>query len=157
MFLDQVMTSTGNQIKHTFFFVKLWFSLFITLLETFRIMYAHSSTKCTTKVLWHWNAEIPRHSSPTLYISLTSSTPTSLIFWSLMTDSFLYFLSVSSLQEASSSDSLLWSCWLLFLCALSSSWRSCSVCCWSLLCNWKHRKDKEKETKRVNVNCREKV
>lgn len=69
--------------------------------------------------------------------ALTSSARTSLIFRSLTTDSFLYFLSVSSLQEASSSVNLLWSCWLLLLWALSSSWRSCSVCCWSLLCNWK--------------------
>lgn len=67
--------------------------------------------------------------------SRTSSAPASFIFRSLMTDSFLYFLSVSSLQEASSSVALLWSCWLLTLWALSRSWRSCSVCCWSLPCN----------------------
>lgn len=69
--------------------------------------------------------------------SLTSSAPTSLIFRSRMVDSFLYFFSVSSLHEASNSVSRLLSWWLLFLWAVSSSWRSCSVCCWNLLCNWK--------------------
>lgn len=66
-------------------------------------------------------------------LSLTSSRPSSLAFRSRMVESLLYFFSVSSLLEVSSSESRVWSCCVLRWWLVSSSRLSCSFCCCSLV------------------------
>lgn len=59
----------------------------------------------------------------------TSSRLASLALRSRMAESLLYFLSMSSLLAVSSSETLVWSCWVLLWWDDSSSCRSCSFCC----------------------------
>ncbi len=61
--------------------------------------------------------------------SRTSSRLASLALRSRRVESLLYFLSMSSLLAVSSSDTLVWSCWVLLWWDDSSSCRSCSFCC----------------------------
>lgn len=64
----------------------------------------------------------------------TSSRLASLALRSRMVESLLYFLSVSSLLAVSSSETLVWSCWVLLWWDDSSSCRSCSFCCCRRAC-----------------------